>query len=108
MVQLSHLYMTTGKKKKKHIVLNIQTFVSKVMSLLLHTLSRFLITSLLALSVKKPLANSGNVRKVSSVAGSGRSPGEGHGNQVQYSFLENPMDRGDWWAMAPRFAKSQT
>ena len=98
--------MTTGKKKT--IVLNIQTFVSKVMSLLLRTLSRFLITSLVVLSVRKLLDNSENVRKVHSVAGSGRSPGEGHGNQLQYYFLENPMDRGDWWAMVPRVAKSQT
>ena len=89
-------------------MLNIQTFVSKVMSLLLCTLSRFLITSLVVLSVRKLLDNSGNVRKVHSVAGSGRSPGEGHGNQLQYYFLENPMDRGDWWATVPRVAKSQT
>ena len=33
-----------------------------------------------------------------SIPGSGRSPGEGNGNPLQYSFLENPMDRGAWWA----------
>ena len=32
------------------------------------------------------------------IPGSGRSPGEGNGNPLQYSCLENPMDRGDWWA----------
>ena len=34
----------------------------------------------------------------SSIPGSGRSPGEGNGSPLQYSCLENPMDRGDWWA----------
>ena len=40
--------------------------------------------------VKNPPANAGNVRDVGSIPGSGRSPGEGHGNPVQYSCLENP------------------
>ena len=39
-----------------------------------------------------------NVGKLSSVPGSGRSPGGGHGNPLQYSRLENPMDRRVWWA----------
>ena len=38
----------------------------------------------------------------------GRFPGEGNDNPLQYSYLENPMDRGGWWATAPRVAKSQT
>ena len=38
----------------------------------------------------------------------GRSPGRGNGNPLQYSCLENPMDRGAWWATAHRVAKSQT
>ena len=38
----------------------------------------------------------------------GRSPGEGNGNSVQYSYLENPMDPGAWWATVHGFAKSQT
>ena len=43
--------------------------------------------------------NAGNsVRFLSSNLGSGRSPGEGNGNPLQYSWLENPMDRGTWWA----------
>ena len=37
-----------------------------------------------------------------------RSPGGGHGNPFQYSCLENPMDRGAWWAIVHRVAKSQT
>ena len=50
--------------------------------------------SQVALEVKNPPANAGDARKASSVPGSGRSPGGGHGNPVQYSCLENPMDRG--------------
>ena len=43
-----------------------------------------------------------------SIPGSGRSPGEGNGNPLQYSCLGNPMDRGAWWATVHRVAKSQT
>ena len=43
-----------------------------------------------------------------SVPGLGRSPGEGNGNPLQYSFLENAMDRGAWWSAVHRFTKSQT
>ena len=49
------------------------------------------------LVVKNLLANAGDLRDTGSVPGSGRSPGEGHGNPLQYSFLENPMDREAWW-----------
>ena len=41
------------------------------------------------------------------IPGSGRSPGEGNGNPLQYCCLENPMDRGDWWATVHRVVKSQ-
>ena len=53
----------------------------------------------MALVVKNPPANAGEVRDVSSVPGLGRSPGVGNDNLVQYSFLENPRDRGAWWAI---------
>ena len=43
-----------------------------------------------------------------SIRGLGRSPGEGSGNPLQYSCLENPMDRGAWKATVQRVAKSQT
>ena len=46
--------------------------------------------------VKNPPGNAGNV---GSNPGSGRSPGEGNGNPLQYSCLENPKDRGVWWAI---------
>ena len=50
--------------------------------------------SLVALVVKNLPANAGDTRDTGSVPGSGRSSGEGNGNPLQYSCLENPMDRG--------------
>ena len=55
--------------------------------------------------VKNPTANSGDMRDVGSIPGSGISPGGGHVNPLQYSRLENPMDRRDWQATAHRVAK---
>ena len=54
--------------------------------------------SQVALVVKNPPANSGDVRDADSIPGLGRSPGGGNGNPLQYSCLGNPMDRGAWWA----------
>ena len=48
--------------------------------------------------VKNLPANAGDIRDEGSIPGLGRSPGEGHGNPLQYSFFENPTDREDWWA----------
>ena len=53
---------------------------------------------LLALVLKNPPANAGDLRDASSVPGLGRSPGRGLGYLLQYSCLENPMDRGAWQA----------
>ena len=61
-----------------------------------------------ALVVKNPPANAGDIRDMVSIPGSGRSPGEGNGYPFQYSCLENPMDRGVWWATVHRVAKYQT
>ena len=77
-VELSHPYMTTGKT----IALTRWTFVDKVMSLLLGELG--------------------------SIPGLGRSPGEGHGNPLQYFCLENPTDRGAWQTVVHRVTKSWT
>ena len=49
-----------------------------------------------------------NVGNPGSIPGSGRSPGEGNGNPLQYSCLENPMDGGPWWATVHGVAKSWT
>ena len=56
--------------------------------------------------IKKLPANAGDLRDVGSAPGSGRSPGEGHGNPLQYSCLENPMDRGAWQATAQSCTES--
>ena len=58
--------------------------------------------------VKNPPANAGDMRDLGSFPGSGRSPGSGHGNPLQYSCLENPMDRGASWATVNRIKKSWT
>ena len=56
--------------------------------------------------VKNPPANAGDTRDVGSVPGSERSLGRGRGNPLQYSCLENPVDRGAWWAGARGVAES--
>ena len=48
--------------------------------------------------VKNPPDNAGDARDQGSISGSGRSPGEGNGSPLQYSYLENPMDRRAWQA----------
>ena len=53
-------------------------------------------------------ANEGNARDTSLIPGLERSPGEGNGNPLQYSCLENPMDRGAWRAIVHGVAKSRT
>ena len=55
--------------------------------------------------VKASACNAGDL---GSIPGLGRSPGEGNGNPFQYSCLENPIDRGAWWATVHEVAESQT
>ena len=59
-------------------------------------------------SGKEPPANGGDIRDTSSIPGWGWSPGGGHGNPLQYSCLENPMDRGAWRATVHGVAKRWT
>ena len=59
-------------------------------------------------SGKESACSAGDVRDVASIPGSGRSPGGGHGNPVQYSCLDNPMDSGAWRATVHRVAESLT
>ena len=61
-----------------------------------------------ALVVKNPPANAGDERDMGSIPGSGRFPGRGHGNPLQYAYLENPMDRGAWKTTVHRIAESDT
>ena len=59
-------------------------------------------------AVKNPPANAGDAGISGSIPGSGRSPGGGNGNPLQYSCLKNPMDRGAWQATVRGVAESQT
>ena len=58
--------------------------------------------------VKYPPANAGDTKDMGLVLGLGRSPRVGNLNPLQYSCLENSMDREDWWATVHGLAKSQT
>ena len=62
----------------------------------------------MAQQVKNLSGNAGDTGDADSISGSGRSPGEGNGNPLQYSSLGNPMDRGSWWATVHEAAKSWT
>ena len=64
--------------------------------------------SQVALVVKNLPANDGDVRDEGLIPGSGRFPGQGHGNPHQYACLENPMDREAWQGTVPSFAKIWT
>ena len=57
---------------------------------------------------KKASSNITNAGDLGLIPGLARSPGEGHGNPLQYSCLENPRDRGAWWATVHGVAKSRT
>ena len=58
--------------------------------------------------VKNPPADTGDTKDMGLIPGSGRLPGVENGNLLQYSYLENFMDRGAWWATVHGVAKSRT
>ena len=58
--------------------------------------------------VKNLPAKAGVTGDTGSIPGLGRSPGEGNGNPLQYSCLNNPMDKGEWWATVHGVTKNQT
>ena len=62
----------------------------------------------MALVVKNPPVNAGDIRDTGSIPWSGRSPVGGNGNPLQYTCLEKPMDRGVWWATVHGVAKNWT
>ena len=82
-------------------------FLSQVREVFSYYVFRYVIcgTSWVALVVTNPPANA---RDTGSIPGSGSSPGEGNGNILQYSCLENPMDRRAWQATVPEVTKSRT
>ena len=59
-------------------------------------------------SGREPTCHAGDIRDPGSIPGWGRSPGGGNGHPLQYSCLENPTDRGAWWATVHGVTKSQT
>ena len=69
--------------------------------------SRYTGAALAVPVVKNLPANAGDIRDEGSIPGSGRSPGAGHGNPLQYFCLENSTDRGDWQATVHGVTKSQ-
>ena len=60
------------------------------------------------LEVRNLLANATDTRDTNLIPGSGRAPEGGHGNPLQYSWLENPLARGAWWSVIHAVAKSRT
>ena len=88
----------------------IQSLVREPRSLMLHGAARKKKSTGLPGGThgKEPPSNAGDVRDTGLTPGSARSPGGEHGNPLQYSCLENPMDRGAWQATVHRAAKSQT
>ena len=64
----------------------------------LHSSIYYFGASQVALIVKNPPTNAGDIGDMGLIPGSGRYPGEQHGTPLQYSFLDKPMDRGAWWA----------
>ena len=58
--------------------------------------------------VKNLTASAGDARDAGFIPGSGRSPGGGNGNPLQYSCLDNPMDKGAWWATVHEVTKNWT
>ena len=72
--------------------------ISTSLSLIVIVYTVMLWISQVMLVVKNPPASAGDTGDTGSIPGSGRSPGEGNGNPLQCCCLENPMDRGAWWA----------
>ena len=62
----------------------------------------------MGLVVEKLPANSGDIRDTGLTSGLGGSPGRGHDNPIQYSCLENTIDRGAWWVTVHEVTKSWT
>ena len=100
-------YSHWNKRRRKDLFLTVwQECESSIP--LLTSIYAYSKASCVALEVKNPPANSGDIRDVGSIPGLGRSLGGGHVNPLQNSCLENPKDRGDWQATVHRVTKSRT
>ena len=88
-----------------NMLLMVQLLMDHPRSAHLLYLVRFAWASQVPLVVKNLPASAADIRGVGSIPGLGRSPGGEHGNSLQYSCLENPMDRGDGWAVVHRITQ---
>ena len=99
---------------RSHHCLKVKNILNSISNSCTNTKSPFDLTcrkfraSQMVLVVKNPPINVGDMWIAGLFPGSGRSPGEGNGYPLQYSCLENPMDRGAWKAIVHRVAKNQT
>ena len=92
-IQIKVFYSSINKTKTNDLL----TFDSAVLPLSGHAFGPSHSSApQVVLLVKNPPANAGDIRDVGSIPGSGRFPGGGHGNPLQYSCLENPTDKGGW------------
>ena len=94
----THTYRHTHTHTHTHTYIERETYTHTHT----HTASQVLLV------VKNPPANAGDIRDVALIPGWGRSPGGRHGSPLQYSCLENPIDRGAWRATVRGVTKSQT
>ena len=98
-------YFLLLKKYSTSLTTNVCTLIIKVSYYVLCITTVHKCTSQVVPVIKKPPTN---VRDSGSIPGSGRSPGGGHGDPLQYSCLENPLDRGAWRATVHRVTQSWT
>ena len=84
--------------------MNVLNVTSKLQNVLMKVVNMWASPA----SGKESAGNAGATGDVGSIPGSGRSPGAKRGNPLQYSFLENPIDREAWWATVHRAAKNWT
>ena len=89
--------------------INVIAFITIIIIFLLFTKPIFtrVGASQVAPVEKNPPACAGDLRDAGLIPGSGRSPGGGHGNPLQYTCLETPLDRGAWWTTVHRVANSR-
>ena len=92
----------------KVYILDTFSFLSNVSHFLLWTLKLCYALCHVALVVNNPPADAGDLRDMGSIPGSGRAPGEGNGNPLQYSCLESLTDSRTWWAIVHGVSKSWT
>ena len=105
--EISRVLLSSFRESLPELCDNSECVWVSVLLCLQALVSEILGPSKVALVVNNPPDNAGDVRAAGLIPGLGRSPGGRHGNPLQYSCLENPMDRGAGWATVYRVAKSR-